>query len=50
MPVRVCVRLDENPQRRLVIALEITRNGGAIAADHSPVPAEAVIDDRATAT
>ena len=44
-PARVCVRLNKNPQRRLVIALEVTRNGGATAADHSAVPAEVVIED-----
>ena len=44
-PARVCVRLDKNPQRRLVIALEVTRNGGATPADHSAVPAEVVFED-----
>ena len=44
-PARVCVRLDKNPQRRLVIALDVTRQGGATPADHSAVPAEVVFED-----
>lgn len=41
----MCVRLDKNPQRRLVIALDVTHNGGATPADHSAVPTEVVFEN-----